>query len=82
MSIVSHRILLPFNFCNKVIQASNASLDMKVANTESLLTQLVALRDSWKAIWNEAKLVESSLQIEVVATNDAPSSESLQEGEQ
>ena len=38
---------------------------MEVASIESLLAQLVALRDSWKAIWNEAKLVASSLQIEV-----------------
>jgi len=40
-------------------------LDMEVANVESLLTQLVALRDNWKAMWNEAELVASSLQSEV-----------------
>jgi len=45
-------------------QASDATLDMEVANVESLLTQLVALRDSGKAIWNEVKLVASSLQTE------------------
>ena len=50
---------------NKVIQASDLNLDMKVANIESLFAQLVALRNSWKAIWNKAKLVASSLQIEV-----------------
>ena len=38
---------------------------MEVANIESLLAQLVALRDSLKAIWNEAKFVASSPQIEV-----------------
>ena len=65
MSVVWHRILVPIDFCTKVIQASDATLDMEVANIESLLAQLVALRDSWKAIWNEAKLVASSLQIEV-----------------
>ena len=32
---------------------------------ESLLAQLVALRDSLKAIWNEAELIASSLQMEV-----------------
>ena len=36
---------------------------MEVANIESLLAELVAFRDIWKAIWNEA--VASSLQIEV-----------------
>ena len=56
-----YRILEPVDFSNK---ASDATLDMEVANIESLHAQLVALRDSWKAIWNEAKLVASSLQIE------------------
>ena len=65
MSVVWHRILVPIDFCNKVIQASDTTLDMEVANIESLLAQLVALRDSWKAMWNEAKLVAFSLQIEV-----------------
>ena len=36
---------------------------MEIAKIESLLAQLVALRDSWKAIRNEAKLVASSLQV-------------------
>ena len=53
-------------FCNKIIQAGDATSDMEVAYIESLLAQLVAFRDSnleWKAIWNEAKLVAFSLQI-------------------
>ena len=65
MSVVWHKILVPIDFCNKVIQASDTTLDMEVENIESLLAQLVALRDSWKAMWNEAKLVAFSLQIEV-----------------
>ena len=65
MSIVWHKILIPIDFCNKVIQASDATLDMEVANIESLLAQLVALQDSWEAMWNEAKLVASSLHIEI-----------------
>ena len=43
---------------------------MEVANIESFIAQLVALRGSWKAIWNEAKLVASSLQIEVKLFRD------------
>ena len=43
---------------------------MKVANIESVLAQLMALRDSWKAIWNDAKLVASSLQIELKLFRD------------
>ena len=65
MSVVWYRILVPIDFCNKVILASDATSGLEVANIESLLVQLVALRDSWKAIWNEAKLVASRLQIEV-----------------
>ena len=70
MSVVWHRILVPLDFGNKVIQASDATLDMEVANIESLIEKLVALRDSWKAIWNEAKLVASSLQVEVQLFRD------------
>ena len=67
MSVVWHKILVPIDFCNKVIQASDATLDIEVANIESLIAQLVALRDNWKAMWNEAKIVASSLQIEVTS---------------
>ena len=70
MSVVWYRILIPIVFCNKVIQGSDATLDMKVANIKSLLAQLVALWDSWKATWNEAKLVASNLQIEVKLFRD------------
>ena len=70
MPVVSYSILGPIDFCNNVIQASNATLDMKFENIESLLAQLVALRDSWKAAWNEAKLVVSCLQIEVKLRRD------------
>ena len=65
MSVVRHIILVPIDFCNKVIQASDATLDIEVTNLESLLDQLMSLRESWKAMWNEAKLVASSLKIEV-----------------
>ena len=70
MSVVWHRILVSIDFCNKVIQASDATLDMEMANIESLIEKLVALRDSWKAIWSEAKLVASSLQVEVQLFRD------------
>ena len=64
MPVVWYRILVHIDFCSKIIQASDATLDMEVAIIESLLAQLVALRDSRNAAWNEAKLVASSLQIE------------------
>ena len=65
MSVVWHRILVPIDFCNKVIQASEATSDEEVANIESLIAQLMALRYSWEARWNESKLVAPSLQLEV-----------------
>ena len=37
MSVVWHRILVPIDFCNKVIEASDTTLDMEVANIKSLL---------------------------------------------
>ena len=48
ISVVWCRILVPIDFFNKVIQDSDATLDMGVTNLESLLAQQVALRDSWK----------------------------------
>ena len=64
MSVVWHRTLVPIDFCNNIIQASDATSDMEASNIESLLVQLVAHRDSWKVTWNEDKLVASSPQIE------------------
>ena len=37
MSVVWHRVLVPIDFCNQVMQASDATLDMAVANIERLL---------------------------------------------
>ena len=65
MSVLWYRILVPIDICNKVLQVSDATLDMEAANIECLLAQLLAHRDSWKAVWNEAKLVAFSLQIQV-----------------
>ena len=65
MSVVWCRKVVPIDLCNKVIPASDAALEMKVANIESLLAQLMARRDSWKTTWHEAKLVACCLQIEV-----------------
>ena len=39
MSVVWYRILVPIDFCNKIIQASYTALDTEVANIESLPTQ-------------------------------------------
>ena len=70
MSVVWYKILVHIDVYDKVIQAGHATLYMEVANIERLFEQLVALRDSWKAVWNEAKLVASSLQREVKLVRD------------
>ena len=70
MSVMWYRIVVSIDICSKVIQASDLTLDMEVANIESLLAQLVAIRDSWKVAWNEAKLVASSRQMEVILIRD------------
>ena len=70
MSVVWHIILVHIDVCNNVIQASDATLNMEVANVESLLAQVVALRGSWKAVWNEAMFVASSLLIEIKLLRD------------
>ena len=46
MPVMWYRKLVPVDLSNKVIQASDATSGIKIANTESLLAQLVALRDS------------------------------------
>ena len=70
MSFVWHRILVSIDFCNKVIQASDATLNIKVVIIKSLLVQLVPFRDIWTAIWNKAKLVGSSQRIKVKLFKD------------
>ena len=42
---------------------------MEVATIEILLSQEVALRENWQAMWNETKLVSSSQQIEVTLSS-------------
>ncbi|XP_053167420.1 52 kDa repressor of the inhibitor of the protein kinase-like [Hemicordylus capensis] len=65
MSAVWYKILAGIDICNKVIQARDAILDVEVANIETLLTDLTKLRNNWKCMWNEAKLVVSNLKIEI-----------------
>ena len=65
ISVVWHGVLIYFYFCNKLIQASDTTLDMEVVNIESLPPQLVALQDSWKTMWNGAKIIASSMHIEI-----------------
>lgn len=60
--MIQYKIPVPIDICNQAIQASNA---MEVANVESLLSQIVSLRDNWQAKWNETELVASGLQFEV-----------------
>ena len=45
MSVVWYRILVAIDFCSKVIQDSDATLDMEVANIESMHAEIVALQD-------------------------------------
>ena len=65
MSAVWYKILIPVEFCNKVIQARTATLDVEVVNIEQLIADLSELRNKWKLIWSEAKTVASNLGIEV-----------------
>ena len=65
MSSIWYKILVPIDFCNKVIQARNATLDVEVDNINHLLRQLLELRNKWKDIWSESKNVAMNLDIEV-----------------
>ena len=65
MSVVWYKVLAPIDFCNKVIQARDATLDVEVSNVSRLLNQISEIRSQWKALWNEAKLVTSNLEIEI-----------------
>ena len=65
MSVVWYKVLVPIDFCNKVIQARDANLNVEVSNISSLLNQISEIRSQWKALWNEAKLVASNLEIEI-----------------
>ena len=65
MFVVWYKVLAPIDFCNKVIQARDATLDVEVSNVSRLLIQISEIRSQWKALWNEAKLVTSNLEIEI-----------------
>ena len=47
-----YKILAAIDICNKVIQASDATLDAEVSSIETVLQDLMKLRSNWKGIWN------------------------------
>ena len=65
MFVVWYKVLVPIELCKKVIQARDATLDVKVSNVSSLLNQISEIRSQWKTLWYETKLVTYNLEIEI-----------------
>jgi hypothetical protein len=57
MASVWLKVLSVINYRSTVLQARNSTIDVEVENLFSLLNDLKIIRDSWKAISNEFKLV-------------------------
>jgi len=57
MSSVWYKTLHAIDIRNKILQARNATLDIEVANIESLLEDLNQIRSSWDKFSFECKIV-------------------------
>lgn len=64
MSVLWYKVFIPIDFCNKLIQARDAILNVEVSNIKGSTAELTNLRNNWKSMWEEAKLVASNLDIE------------------
>ena len=63
MSSVWYKTLHAIDIRNKILQARNATLDIEVANIESLLEDLNQIRSSWDKFSFECKIVAEHLGI-------------------
>ena len=55
------KILTAINERSVILQAMNATLDVEISNLKSLLDDLNLLRESWKVILQESKIVAETL---------------------
>ncbi|XP_013777644.1 uncharacterized protein LOC106462289 [Limulus polyphemus] len=64
MSSMWLKILVQIDRRNQIIQVRDATVDVEVSNSESLLTDLDDLRGKWPQILNKAKLAAEEIEIE------------------
>ena len=48
---------------NQIIQAKKSTIHVEVSNLESLVTDIQSIRDKWKDILREAKVITGALNI-------------------
>ena len=53
MLAVWYKVLATIDICKNLIQIRDTTLDVEVSNIETLLKDLMKLRNNWKSIWNE-----------------------------
>ena len=63
MSAIWLMILVAIDCRNQVIQSRNATIDIEVANLESLLVEMKELREKWNTILQESKNVARAMGI-------------------
>lgn len=63
MASVWVKILTPINYRSQLLQSINATLDVEVYNIESLIGDLLSLRNNFEKILSEAKLVAAAYEI-------------------
>ena len=57
------RILIAIHQRNQIIQAQNATIDIKVRNLEDLQVDLKTLRNQWPSIYEKANVVTTAMGI-------------------
>lgn len=70
MATVWLKILVAIDIRSKVLQARNTTLDVEVANIQCLIEELKQLRDQWKNILTETKLVAEAMAADLPSDTD------------
>lgn len=61
MSSVWLKVLTVIDYRNKVLQSRSSTIDVEVRNLESMMKDLVNLRNNWDAILSKCKLVAENI---------------------
>ena len=65
MSSIWLKVLTAIDLRNEILQVRNATLNVEVENTQSLMEDLGKLREKWDVILTEYKQVAKNLEVEV-----------------
>lgn len=71
MASIWIKVLAAIDLWNKVLQARNTTLDVEVDHIDSLLKELLFLREQWTLLVSEAKTVANEIGVPCRVSEEA-----------